>query len=77
MSSKTTAKVRPVRFSGRRLVETRGFSTFVSAGAGFTSTRSKLTMAWGVPSSETVRSACVRSETAPPFLSITTRSTMT
>src|SRR5438552_16838390 len=77
MSSKTIMNVRAVCTSGAVLVEITGRGRGVAEGAAGSWTASKLAIAWGSPSSESAKSAAVRSGIGAPFLSVTTRSTVT
>src|SRR6266571_4433760 len=75
--SKRITNVRPVRASGSVLVEMRGGSFGVAEGAAGSWTASKLAIVWGSPSSLTTKSVALRSGIGAPFLSVTTRSTVT
>ena len=57
--------------------EITGRGRGVAEGAAGSWTASKLAIAWGSPSSESAKSAAVRSGIGAPFLSVTTRSTVT
>ena len=76
MSSKMTTNTRPRPIFASVFEEIRGRgggSSAASAGP----VASKLMIAWGTSSSVTTRSSIVIPETGLPFLSVTTRSTMT